>query len=84
MRPVLWNVFYDKFLDIQMPPGVKIIVYVDNMMILVKGCTGPILEQKNQYCGRSCVRLDERKQAEDHTGKNRGDHINLHVDMPKA
>lgn len=42
--PVLWNIFYDAVLSLPVPPGVKVVAYVDDIAVLETAHTGPLLE----------------------------------------
>ena len=46
LGPLLWNVFYDTVFGIEMPEGVKIVGYADDLAVVAVAKTGTILQDK--------------------------------------
>lgn len=40
----LWNIFYDNLLELEISPGVQLVAYADDVAVVAREHTGPILE----------------------------------------
>jgi len=41
LGPALWNIFYDDLLDTEMPPGVQLVAFADDVAVIGTSRTGP-------------------------------------------
>jgi hypothetical protein len=89
LGPSLWNTFYDDLLDTNMPPGVQLIAFADDVAVIGTARTGqlaatllnPVLETVNRWMGDNGLTVAPHKsEAVVLTGKYSYTDPELHIE----